>query len=497
MSLNHREIDLVLSELDLVGCQVQRIVQPAYDTLVLSLYKPSSSLDLLVCLAHGACRIHSTRISAPRSEKPQRFAELLKARIRNGRIEAVRQLGAERIVRIDIRALDRAKDGAGSPSAPSSEEQQGEAPAFIQYRLYARLWSGAANLILTDESGAIVDALARKPKRGEISGGVYKPEEGVGAQDPERTFDIREIPGPGSFNERVDALYAQGRGELSREQLLAKVRDWFNRRRASLEGRLADLERTAAEYSDAERLRELGDILMGAVGSPAPKDRFLEAQDFFRGGAIRIQIDPALSFVENAQAYYERYRKAGSGLKDVQAEIEEARRRLAALASELAELEVQESPYVLRAFLSRRRASVSEAARPYPGIALEREGWTILVGRSAKENDELLRKHVRGNDLWLHARDWPGAYVFVKNRPGKSVPLEILLDAGTLAFYYSKGRSAGRGDLYYTQAKYLRRAKNGPRGLVIPTQEKNFHVVLETDRLRALRALIGRDREES
>ncbi len=478
MSLNHREIDLVLSELDLVGAQIQRIVQPAYDTLVLSLYKPGCPTDLLVCLAHGACRIHATTVPAPKSEKPLRFAELLRSRIRNGRIEAVRQLGAERIVRLDIRG----------PADP-------EAPDPVRYRLYARLWSGAANLILTDDAGSIVDALARKPKRGEIAGGVYRPEEAPAGAAPEKPFEVRDIPGPGTFNERVDRLYAQGRGELSRDQLLAKVREWFARRRASLEARIEELRRTETEYADAERLRELGDILMGSVGAGSAEGGYLETPDFFRGGTIRIRIDPKKSLVENAQAYYERYRKAGSGLADIRAELEETLRRLAVLEAEAVRLEAEESPYALRAFLARRRTAAA-ARRPYPGIALERDGWTLLVGRSAKENDELLRRHVRGNDLWLHARDWPGSYVFVKNRPGKSVPLEILLDAGTLALYYSKGRSSGQGDLYYTRVKYLRRAKDGPKGLVIPTQEKNLHVTLREDRLRVLRSLIGKEPEE-
>jgi predicted ribosome quality control (RQC) complex YloA/Tae2 family protein len=76
--------------------------------------------------------------------------------------------------------------------------------------------------------------------------------------------------------------------------------------------------------------------------------------------------------------------------------------------------------------------------------------------------------------------------VFIKQRSGKTVPLEILLDAGNLAVFYSKGRNNGEGDLFYTHVKYLRRAKNGPKGLVIPTQEKNLHIKLEDTRLRAL-----------
>ncbi|HSV56632.1 MAG TPA: NFACT RNA binding domain-containing protein, partial [Magnetospirillaceae bacterium] len=442
MSLNHREIDLVLSELDIVGAQVQRVYQPAYDTLVLSLYKPGASTELFFCLAHGACRLHAAALPVPKSPKPLRFAELLWSRLRNGRVESVRQLGAERIVRLDIRAWDR-QAGSQKERDPELQETDPDVVGHIRYRLYARLWSGAANLILTDDSGRIVDALARRPKRGEVSGGTYRPEEDLPAAAPNTGFEVRELPGSGSFNERLERIYAPGRGELSKDRLLVKVREWYARKKVALEARAAELDLTAAEYADAGRLRELGDILMGSIGT-VPDGGYIEAEDFHRGGTARIRIDTDLDIVGNARAYYERYRKAGAGLADAQAEAGEVRRRLGSLDAELTALEAEESLYKLRAFVA-RRSSAEGVRKSYPGIRLEKDGWTILIGRSARENDELLRLCVRGNDLWLYARDWPGAYVFIKNRPGKSVPLEILLDAGSLALHYSKGRSAGRG----------------------------------------------------
>jgi predicted ribosome quality control (RQC) complex YloA/Tae2 family protein len=121
-----------------------------------------------------------------------------------------------------------------------------------------------------------------------------------------------------------------------------------------------------------------------------------------------------------------------------------------------------------------------------PGLAFRRGEWLLIVGRDARENDELLRRYVKGNDLWLHVRDFAGSYVFIKRRAGKTVPLPVLLDAANLALFYSKGRNAGKGELFYTQVKYLRRVKNGPRGLVIPTQEKNLSVTLEEARLKEL-----------
>ena len=114
------------------------------------------------------------------------------------------------------------------------------------------------------------------------------------------------------------------------------------------------------------------------------------------------------------------------------------------------------------------------------------DGWYILVGRDSNENDDLLRHYVKGPDLWMHTRDCPGGFVFIKNRANKTIPLKILLYAGNLAVYYSKARKAGKADLYYTHVKHLRRAKNGPKGLVLPTQEKNITIELDNKILHDL-----------
>ncbi len=109
-----------------------------------------------------------------------------------------------------------------------------------------------------------------------------------------------------------------------------------------------------------------------------------------------------------------------------------------------------------------------------PWRVFEYGGFTIWVGRHSKDNDALLRA-AKSYDPWLHARDWAGSHVVIRTKPGKSVPLDTLLMAARLALYYSKGRSAGSGDVYYTRIKYLRRIK-GAQAKVIPTQEENLYV---------------------
>jgi predicted ribosome quality control (RQC) complex YloA/Tae2 family protein len=495
MSLNWKEIDLVLSELDLVGAKIERIIQPSYDSLSLGLFKAGRSTELFISIAQGACRIHALSAPPPKPERPLRFMECLRSRIKGGRIDSIRQIGRERVVKIELSVPRTIEFRDRDPASGLGVEMQ-------DLVLYARLWSGAGNILLVDGEGMVVDALARRPKKGELSGEACSIEEDLAAaagKAPERQFEVRELPGEGSFNRRVEEFYAQSVGELSRDRLLETARERFGRKSRALEARIAELGARVAEFRDAGRLRELGDILMANQAS-AYEGKYLACEDFFQGGDIRIPVDPRLSVIENAASYYERHKKARSGLSDVESELALARSSLEELGRELAALEAEEDPFLIARALAKggTARSAAEGApqrRSYPGLSLEVGGWTILIGRSAKENDELLRRHVRGSDLWLHARDWPGSYVFIKGRKEKSVPLELLLDAGQLAIYYSKGRSRGSGDLYYTFVKNLRRAKDGPKGLVLPTHEKNLSVKLDDARIRELRALIGDDKD--
>ncbi|MEX0882539.1 MAG: NFACT RNA binding domain-containing protein, partial [Cyclobacteriaceae bacterium] len=53
-----------------------------------------------------------------------------------------------------------------------------------------------------------------------------------------------------------------------------------------------------------------------------------------------------------------------------------------------------------------------------PFKKFEFEGFDILVGKSAKDNDELLRRYSWKDDLWLHAKDVSGSHVIIKQSSG-------------------------------------------------------------------------------
>ena len=484
MSLNWKEIDLILDELKLPGMQIQKIYQSSFNVLAIIVYGQTASTEkenrpgthlLITSLSPLACRFNESFRAVPKSEKPLRFAEFLKSRIINGRIEEAAQLGNNRIIRIVV--------------------QRGD----VKYRLYIRLWSNAANVILTDEEGIILDAMRRLPKRGETGGAVYKPEEpscgGKAGQTKARHYEARDLPGEGSFNKKIDDWYAEHGASLSLEQLKEEAQRRIGKNKSRLEAALARLREKETEYAAGDKFREYGDLILSNTAS-IPKGaawleaRAVSAKDDESGDLLRVELDPRKNPAENAAHYYEKYRKAKNGLGELQDEIREGENELQKLTDAERQLLAETNPFHLEALLKKIRVQsnrgAAEKGAKRPGLCYKVDDWLIFVGRDAAENDGLLRRHVKGNDLWLHVRDWAGSYVFIKHRAGKTVPLETLLDAGNLALFYSKGRNNKRGDLYYTPVKYLRRAKNGPKGLVIPTQEKNLSITLDEKRLKKL-----------
>jgi predicted ribosome quality control (RQC) complex YloA/Tae2 family protein len=358
--------------------------------------------------------------------------------------------------------------------------------------LWIRLWGSAANAIVTDGDGVILDAFYRRPKKNEISGRPFSATAATASRKigAAREYTVRELPGPGSFGERLERLFRdiESRGDV--QHLAAQADAELARSELRVLASLEKLETRLGDYEGLERWKELGDLVTANIHAMRKGERWLSVEDFFHGNAaVEIELSPQRTPAKNAEHYYERYRKARSGMGKVEQEIEHLRATLEGIRRQREAVASNPDPAALgRAAREAARARKPLSEPDSPGLVFSSPPFRILVGRTASENDELLRRKVRGNDFWFHARDWPGAYVFVKAQPGKSLPLEAMLDAANLAVHFSKGKSAGAGDVYYTRVKYLRRAKGAKKGTVLPTQEKNLHVKLDAKRIERLKA---------
>ncbi|MFQ6033375.1 MAG: NFACT family protein [Candidatus Bipolaricaulia bacterium] len=284
-----------------------------------------------------------------------------------------------------------------------------------------------------------------------------------------------------SLSQALDEYFGQERSlNAERERLLKGVRLALKRRERARERVREDL--TKAE--GYERYRRLGDLVLANLDRLKPGQREAELLDPVSGEAERVALDPKLTPTENAQALYRRYKKLKRGLEKLRAREGELAKEIEYLQGlelgleqadgpeDLHELEVEleAGGYIKRE--KRRRPPVPAGPREFLI-----EGYKILVGRSGRQNDRLIRE-AKGEDLWLHARGMPGAHVVIKTggRPGE-VPEGVLERAARLAAYYSKGRGSGKVPVAFTRVKYLRRPKGAKPGLVLVQREEGTLLV--------------------
>lgn len=477
MSLNWKEIELVLEELAISGSFVQNIVQPSFDALALYLYKEGRAQTLFISLASGSCRLHETRRKIPKNPKPLRFMELLKKRILGAKIVDAKQLGQERIVQLELEKNDE------------------------RLFLFIRLWSGAANILLTDSDFGIIDAFYRRPKKGEISGQLFSlplPREGEKGRD----YDLRSFESLADFgldisllslSEKIEKWYEFCGAQLSVESLVEKVEKHFAQKIAGIEKLLQSIEAKKEAFSNREALKIRGDLILSNAHLIEKEQKILRCLDYTTNTEIEILLDSTKNAQENANEFYKQYKKAETGFEALAIEEKKLEKEKQTLFEEKEAILLEGNPLRLEQVLRKIETPKQVAEVERPGLWFDFQDWTIIVGRNARENDELLRHYARGLDTWLHTRDVQGGFVFIKNKPGKTIPLPVLIAAGNLAVYFSKARSEARADLYYTQVKHLKRARGGKKsekssltGKVLPSHEKNLFIQLDTKLLQEL-----------
>ena len=295
-----------------------------------------------------------------------------------------------------------------------------------------------------------------------------------------------------SMSAAIEAFYReQGKApprrqaqDLGQKPLLTALQE----RMAQLRQRRRALERQRAEAADAEEWRRKGDLVLAYGYSVPPGSDAIEAD----GETIRI--DPQEPVAANADTYFAAYKRKKRAQEEVPGLLRKVENEHAYCEQAESLLESAETPSDVRALRaelreqgivgggqarkgkgkgrkSRRGKDADEGARP---VSFWLDGVQALVGRSGAQNDAALRL-ADPNDLWLHARNVPGAHTVLR-AGGRDVPDEIIIQAAQIAAYYSKLRAAASAEVDVTRRRYVRRIPGGHPGLVTYRNEYTIRV---------------------
>jgi predicted ribosome quality control (RQC) complex YloA/Tae2 family protein len=132
--------------------------------------------------------------------------------------------------------------------------------------------------------------------------------------------------------------------------------------------------------------------------------------------------------------------------------------------------------------LSERQPHVDADAGTYGGKSVARrfvspDGFVVLVGRTAGDNDIVTFKLGAPQDFWFHVSGGSGSHVVVRNPEGvDQLPRTTMRYAASLAARYSKARNAGRVAVHVARCGDVRKPRGVPPGTVTLKHSTTVHV---------------------
>jgi predicted ribosome quality control (RQC) complex YloA/Tae2 family protein len=516
MSLSVAQLQSVIEEIRALvsASPVRKAYCEDGETFVLELRAVGANHLLLFSLVAGGERLHFVDQKPTQPAEPAAFVMLLRKHLVGARFRSVKQLQEDRIVSLQFERAEAS-----------------------EITLLCELMRRGANVFLLDRSKRILGMqLANRSRRRRlVTGERYVLPEPPSPEVVDRArgddLSLAELPADGQRSARLQAHYLEklGNKEAARQSHAALRR--LRRERKAMDRRAAAIERDLARAREAEQFRKWGELLQSAHGRIPRGEKIGRVPDYYVEGMpeVEIPLDVKLDLQGNIDRYFKQYRKFQGAVSDIESRLERTRERLGALerafetvadlawhatAGEVGE-RASDSPRsmaegtaddaleamddVLReleaqGWLPRPRVTTKKKSQATPAVPYRefqsKSGRAILVGKGAKQNDQLTLHVAKGNDLWLHAHDWAGSHVVVKLDRNEDIDQESLLDAATLAAHYSGAKSFAIMEVIHTRAKNVRKPKGFPPGKVLVSQTKTITVRREDDRLARL---MGRD----
>jgi len=313
------------------------------------------------------------------------------------------------------------------------------------------------------------------------------------------------VPYP-SLNQALERYFAQNESNEAQSQA-----DAYAGLRTILEDQLQQAQQRvqrqlAATIADEPAPGEVEQLRMEAEWLLALSSQIQKGQTALvvplDGHQLTIRLAPDLSPIEQAEAWFKRAAKlerAAEIIPERRKQLEGELAFLAQMAEDLQQATNQPELLSVREELEAAgllprtpvkapvktigkakarppgKPKANQPAEPQLLRYYSPQGFEIVVGRNARQNEQITFDVAKAEDLWLHARGAPGSHVIIRNG-GQPVQPETLTMAAQLAAYYSKLRGERAVTVIFTPKRFVSRAPGGHTGQVLVREEETLTV---------------------
>ncbi|MEP6637305.1 MAG: NFACT family protein [Acidobacteriota bacterium] len=396
-----------------------------------------------------------------KSIAPLLFVQAMRASLGGGKLVSINKDDSERVVRLSF----------------SVEDEIGVRNDVL---LVAQLTGRSSNLFLINGAGHITHALRAPKGEGQQIGDQYQapPPQCLPAAKSQREESALQRGTFSSLSAAADSYYHQlelaqdfsTRARVIRERLRKEIGQ-----RNKLQ---VNLKRDLEAHGNSEQHKRVGDLLMANIATAKRAGNKVLVKDYYTDGMpeIELEIDEHASLQDEAGRYFSRYTKSKRAGEEIASRLSQLVGEAIKLQTRAAELETiiaSGDAEGLAKFEGAKATAKSSTrkkklAEKLPGIRRYRssDGYEILVGRAAQTNDRLTFSVARPHDLWLHAADYPGSHVVVRNQTRSDIPHRTVIEAAQLAAKFSQAGDDSKVTVHYTPRKFLSKPKGAAPGLV-------------------------------
>ena len=462
--MNDKTLAAICAELasSLIGCKFGKIFTLSRFQSAIDFRLPESQY-LFISVEPASPRVYlikrRLRDLEKQSKNPTAFVMFLRKRLAGAVLNSIEKLENERVLRF----------------AFSAKDELGQAE---DYTLIVQLTGRSANLLLLDKNDFILDACRETYGAGQEIASRYSPPKREDDKNRKREDNVFSRGEFTSLSESLDAHFSAMDAEKIFQTKVNAARNKLKQeisKREKLAGKLnADLK----NHGDAETWKRFGDLLLANLATAKRHGDKISVTDFFDENTptIEIEVDENIPITEAAEKFFKRYTKARNARTELS-------RRLEDLELQISDFKIQ-SETLERAIADRDEQFLSDAsgvkidtkpakskekhAESFTGARryTSSDGFEILVGKGSKDNDFLTFRIAKSSDLWLHAADYPGSHVIVKNPTRNEIPQKTLLEAAQFAAFFSRAKEQPKVAVHYTQKKFVNKPKGAAAGLV-------------------------------
>jgi len=271
--------------------------------------------------------------------------------------------------------------------------------------------------------------------------------------------------------QQTDPLDLAALAAPARRKVTAELR----RARKLLDNLRGDLEK----HGDPDVWKKYGDLLLANIATAMRDGDTIRVTDYFSDDAPTIDIsgEAHKPLNEVAEEYFRKYTKARNGLRVIEDRVVETEKKIANAYARIARIDaaieagdgefiqsIAEPPKKPQPQVSKKKKA--EVAFKGARWFISSDGFEILVGKKAVDNDFLTFRIARSLEMWLHAADYPGSHVIIRNPQKKELPDRTLIEAAELAAFYSDARELDKAAVTYTLRKFVNKPRKAAPGLV-------------------------------